>query len=118
MFQNIVDVEKEENQTDTNGFDEKNKKEVIINLLKKLFTKQNILTYIVAFMLSMVSSINGIATFGLAILAAGISNAVPAGVIFILTLIGTGIGFGSSGVLTYIFTLIKPLFFLETLFSL
>ena len=104
MFQNIVDVEKEENQTDTNGFDEKNKKEVIINLLKKLFTKQNILTYIVAFMLSMVSSINGIATFGLAILAAGISNAVPAGVIFILTLIGTGIGFGSSGVLTYIFT--------------
>ena len=104
MFQNIVDVEKEENAVEENYSNNDNKKENIKNLIQKLFKKQYILTYIIAFMLSMVSSINGIAPFGLAIFAAAISNAVPAGVIFILTLIGTGIGFGSSGVLTYILT--------------
>ena len=104
MFQNIVDVEKEENISEETTFNDNNKKENIKNILQKLFTKQYILTYIIAFMLSMVSSINGMAPFGLAIFAAAISNAVPAGVIFILTLIGTGIGFGTSGVLTYILT--------------
>ena len=44
------------------------------------------------------------APFGLAIFAAALSNAVPAGIVFILTLIGTGISFGASGVLTYILT--------------
>lgn len=103
MFQNIVDVEKEENSVEEN-INNDNKKDNIKKLLQKLFTKQYIITYIIAFMLSMVSSINGMAPFGLAIFAAAISNAVPAGVIFILTLIGTGIGFGTSGILTYILT--------------
>ncbi len=44
------------------------------------------------------------APFGIAIFAAALSNAVPAGLVYILTLIGTGIGFGGSGVLTYILT--------------
>lgn len=104
MFQNIVDVEKEEKTIEDNIANEINKKQNIKKLIKKLFTKQYIVTYIIAFMISMVSSINGMAPFGLAIFAAGISNAVPAGVIFILTLIGTGIGFGPGGVLTYILT--------------
>lgn len=104
MFQNIVDVEKEENAVEDNISVENNKKENIKNLIQKLFTKQYIITYVIAFMLSMVSSINGMAPFGLAIFAAGVSNAVPAGVIFVLTLIGTGIGFGGDGVLTYILT--------------
>ena len=85
MFQNIVDEEKEENisQEDIRI----DKKENIKNLLKKLFTKQNILVYILSFMLSMVSGINGMAPFGLAIFAAALSNAVPAGIIYVLTLI-------------------------------
>lgn len=84
MFQNIIDVEKEEsvqNETQTD------KKGNIKNILKKLFTKQNILVYILSFMLSMVSGINGMAPFGLAIFAAALSNAIPTGVIYILTLI-------------------------------
>ena len=101
MFQSIIDVEKEENAVEENILND-NKKENIKLLIQKLFTKQYIFTYIIAFMLSMVSSINGMAPFGLAIFAAAISNAVPAGIIFVLTLIGTGIGFGPSGVLTYI----------------
>ena len=99
MFQNIVDVEKQETAVEDNSKHE-NKKVV----LKKLFTIQNIITYIVSFMLSMVGGINGMAPFGLAIFAAAISNANPAGILYILTLIGTAIGFGSQGVLTYIFT--------------
>ena len=44
------------------------------------------------------------APFGLAIFAAALANAVPAGVIYILTFIGTCIGFGMQGALTYILT--------------
>lgn len=102
MFQNIVDEEKEEN---VSREDVKiDKKESVKNILKKLFTKQNILVYILAFMLSMVSGINGMAPFGLAIFAAAISNAIPTGIVYILTIIGTYIGFKSSGALTYILT--------------
>ena len=98
MFQNIVDTEKEEIQ------EEKiNNNQINLNL-RKYFTKQNIITYIIAFMLSMVSGINGMAPFGIAIFAATLSNAMPTGIIYILTLIGTGIGFGGGGVLTYILT--------------
>ncbi len=85
MFQNIVDVEKEETSTQEDLKIDKNTK--IKNILGKLFTKQNILVYILSFMLSMVSGINGMAPFGLAIFAAALSNAVPTGVIYILTLI-------------------------------
>ena len=101
MFQNIVDVEKEETSEEKVTVDPK---EYSKKILKKLFTKQNILMYIISFMLSMVNGINGIAPFGMAIFAAALSNAVPAGIVYILTLIGTGIGFGGSGVLGYILT--------------
>lgn len=103
MFQNIVDTEKDENVTQNIAFDYDDNKENI-NILKKLFTKQYILTYIIAFMLSMVSSINGMAPFGLAIFAASLSNAIPTGIIYVVTLVGTLIGFGTGGTLTYIFT--------------
>ncbi len=53
MFQNIVDVEKEEISTQEEIIIDK--KEKIKNILKKLFTIQNILVYILSFMLSMVS---------------------------------------------------------------
>ena len=44
------------------------------------------------------------APFGLAIFAAALSNGIPTGIIYILTLIGTLIGFGGQGVLTYLLT--------------
>lgn len=104
MFQNIIDIEKEENEIDEAIFDENINNKNLKNTMQGLFTKQNILTYIIAFMLSMVSSINGMAPFGLAIFAATLSNAMPIGIVYIVTLIGTAIGFGMQGVLTYIFT--------------
>lgn len=44
------------------------------------------------------------APFGLAIFAAALSNGIPTGIIYILTIIGTLIGFGGQGVLTYLLT--------------
>ena len=110
MFQNIVE-EKEEDyvQAEINI----DKKEKIKNILKKLFTIQNILVYILSFMLSMVSGINGMAPFGLAIFAAALSNAIPAGIIYILTLIGTLIGFGRTRC-THIFTNIICIYYYDT----
>lgn len=90
MFQNIAVEDK--NEEDVIEENEQREKIDIKALLKKLFTKQNIMVYIISFMLSTVSTVSGIAPFGLAIFAASLSNGLPAGVVFILTLIGTGIG--------------------------
>ena len=90
MFQNIAVEDK--NEEDVIEENEQREKIDINSLLKKLFTKQNIMVYIISFMLSTVSTVSGIAPFGLAIFAASLSNGLPAGIVFILTLIGTGIG--------------------------
>lgn len=103
MFQNIV----EEKQEKAEKLETKiNKLDIDIKeVLKKSFTKQNILVYIISFMLSTVStSVNGIAPFGLAVFAGALSNGLPAGIIFIISLIGTGVGIGGGQVLTYILT--------------
>lgn len=101
MFQNIVEEEKLESRIEEET--ELNKTD-IKQILKKLFTKQNILVYILSLMLSSVNTVNGMAPFGLAIFAATLSNGLPAGVVFLVTLIGTLIGFGGGGALTYILT--------------
>lgn len=84
MFQNIAEEEKQENV-----IEEKKKQESIDlkEVFRKLFTKQNILVYIISFMLSTVSTINGMAPFGLAIFAASLSNGLAAGVVFVFSLI-------------------------------
>ena len=78
MFQNITEEEKQEKTIEEQEWTSKiNIKEI----LSKVFTKQNILVYIISFMVSMVSTVNGIAPFALAIFAAG--------VVFVFSLIGT-----------------------------
>ena len=98
MFQNIS------GQVDTEEIEEIEKKEKVKYILTKLFSKQNVILYIISFMISQVSCTQVIAPFGLAIFAAACSNGVPAGMIYIMTMIGTWIGFGSSGLLTYLLT--------------
>ena len=101
MFQNIVDEEKSDKiAQDEIVKDKLNFKEVC----KKLFTKQNILVYIISFMLSMVSTVNGMTPFGLAIFSATLSNGLPAGVVFVCSFLGTLIGNGGGEALTYILT--------------
>lgn len=46
----------------------------------------------------------GLAPFALAIVAATLSNTIPIGIVYILTCIGTFIGFGTDGLLNYIIT--------------
>lgn len=86
MFQNITEEEKQEKTIEEQEWTSKiNIKEI----LSKVFTKQNILVYIISFMVSMVSTVNGIAPFALAIFAAALSNGLPAGIVFVFSLIGT-----------------------------
>ena len=100
MFQNITEEEKVDTIAENSHFSEKiDIKEILI----KAFTKQNILVYIVSLMLSMVSTVNGIAPFALAIFAAALSNGLPAGIVFAFSLVGTLIGIGGGEALTYLF---------------
>lgn len=106
MFQNIAkDFEKKESQNEDVKL---YKFEEIKELIKRFFEKKNILLYIVSLMTSMVSfggsSSLGLAPFAMAIVAATLSNSIPIGFVYVLTCIGTFIGFGFSGLTTYVIT--------------
>ncbi len=73
-------------------------------ILKKVFTRKNIIVYIVSFIISTIECINGIAPFGIAIFAASLSNGIPALVVYALTILGTLVGLGWEKTLTYILT--------------
>lgn len=116
MFQN---VEKNiNNRQDFNEafYDKKDKMKIAI---KSLLSINNIIIYIIAFMVSMVgfSSHNimlGLSPFAIAFMAAMLSNGNPVGIVYILTLIGTFIKFGSNVLLTYVLT--SLVFFASSLF--
>ena len=120
MFQNIAkDFEKKESrkQQDVKIF----QIEQIKELLKKFFVKQNIALYVISFMISMVgfggNSSLGLAPFALAMVAATIGNSIPVGAVYLITCIGTLIGFGKSGLISYIITSVvffASLFVLKT----
>lgn len=106
MFQNIAkDFEETESQYEDVELD---KKEGLKILLNKILAKENIVLYLICFLISMVnfrldSNIN-LSVFGLAILAAAMSNGIPIGIIYIISGIGTYIGSGTDGLLAYIFS--------------
>lgn len=105
MFQNISKDYAEDQFEDV----KLNKKDNIKNIAKGLFDKQNLVLYILTFMVSMVgfSSNNlifSIVPFGLALLAAAFSNGQAIGIMYILSLIGTFIRFGTNNLLTYVVT--------------
>lgn len=114
MFQNIVNgFENNKSQYE----DVKLDKEEINMLLKKIFAKENILIYIISFMISMISfggDISlGLAPFALAIVAAAASNGIPISVIYIVTLAGSYIGLGKDITISYFCT---SLVFLASIF--
>lgn len=100
MFQNIY------GQADfEEGYNDNLKKENKIKIfLKKSFTIQKVVLYILSFAISTVPGINGIAPFAISIFAAVLSNKIPALIVYILTLLGTLIGLGGSSFLTYLLT--------------
>lgn len=99
MFQNITRDYTEEN------IEKVNNKRDIKNIIKSAIKGQSILLYILSLMLSCVDGIGlNYSIFALAIFAATISNGIPVGILYILTMIGTLIKFQTAGLLSYIFT--------------
>ncbi|MFR5683159.1 MAG: hypothetical protein ACLUD1_03655, partial [Clostridia bacterium] len=107
MFQNIQnDFQEEQEEQVDDQVNKVNKKERVVSLIKRLFTKQQIVLYLISFMVSCIGFGTDFAPFGLAIVAACISNYISAGIVFVLTAIGTFVGFGASSLLTYILSLL------------
>ena len=96
MFQSIL-----ENSQANENKEEINTKKIDI---KSLLTINDIITYIISFMVSMVSFNKDFMPFGLAILAACISNKMPLGFVYLAASVGTVLGFGFDGLITFIFT--------------
>ena len=74
------------------------------SFVKQNFSKQSILIYILTLMVSTVQFGNDLAPFAIALIAATAANNIPILIPFVLTCIGTLIGFGGTGLLTYILT--------------
>lgn len=99
MFQNI--------QGQVNSYEEEltnNGENRIKSFVKSAFTLQNVMIYIISFMLSSVECVDGVAPFAIAIFAACLSNKIPAMIVYVLTLIGTLVGLGTDQALTYLLT--------------
>ena len=99
MFQNVsMDMTEEYREVNNN-------KRNIKNIVKTMVKGQSILLYLLSFMLSCVDGIGlNYSIFAIAIFAAVISNGIPMGVLFVLTMIGTLIRFQTAGLLSYLFT--------------
>ncbi len=96
MFQNIAEEVIYTNEEETSS--------KVKNIFKTLFSIKDIILYIVSFGVSVVGFGGEIAPFGLAMLAAVCSNKIPMAIVFVLTSIGTFIGFGKETFLIYILT--------------
>lgn len=90
MFQNVI----------TNNEEEVIKKRRID--IKSLFNINDIVLYAIGLLVSMVGFNKEIAPFGLAIFAAACSNRIPSGILYVSVIIGTLIGFGLTGTLTFL----------------
>lgn len=99
MFQNVsMDMTEEYEEVNNN-------KRNIKNIIKTMVKGQSILLYILSFMLSCIDGLGlNYSIFAIAIFAAVISNGIPMGILFVLTMIGTLIRFQTSGLLSYLFT--------------
>lgn len=116
MFQNIARDLSDESQSI--GQEQKTNQKSIKEILRNLFSIQNVILYTISFLISMVgfSSENlmlSLSPFAISFLAAMLSNYSPIGIVYLLTLIGTWIKFGASSVLTYFLTTL--VFFVFTL---
>lgn len=80
----------------------------IKEIISKHCTKQNIVLYIITFLISMVGFNNQmdgyITPFGIAMIAAVFASRMQIGILYILTIIATRIGFGTQALLKYLLT--------------
>ena len=102
MFQNLsedtIDLNNK-NEVENNG---KNK----FNILGNVFAKENIVIYIIAFMLSFVSLGGEFSIFSISLLGACLAFTIPALGIVMVSLLGNLIKFGAGGAVEYLLTAI------------
>ena len=99
MFQNISKDYTEEKEINIKS------KNNIKDIIKSIIKGQSIFLYIFSLMLSCVDGIGlNYSLFAVAIFAATISNGIPVGVLFVLTMIGTLAKFQTAGLLSYLFS--------------
>jgi stage II sporulation protein E len=96
MFQNINE--------DTLNIEEEIEKDNKVNIFSNVFTKSNIVLYIVSFMLSMVDFNGEFSIFSISMLGACFASSVPALGIVIASLLGNLIKYGIGGALGYFLT--------------
>lgn len=100
MFQNVYRDNTEEK--DEINIKSNNK---VLDFIKRITKGQSIILYALSLMLSCVDGIGlNYSIFAVSIIAATISNSIPVGIVFILTLVGTFIKFQTAGVLAYLLT--------------
>ena len=104
MFQNI-----QNNNQEQKNYENQNNKIQVKQILKKLFSLQNIALYIIGFMISMVgfrsqNFILSISPFAISFLAAMLANRMTIGITYVITLIGTYVSFGTNSLLIYFLT--------------
>ncbi len=97
---------------------ELNKKDVKVNnkkeILKEIFTIQNIIVYILSFLVSTVSIRDGISPFAIAFFVAACSSTIPAGAVLVTTSLGVLVALGPGEFLSYILTIL--IFFVSIIF--
>ena len=101
MFQNI------------NGYTVQEEKKEVTNRWSEVLQKNNIIMYILSFMLSLVGIGGAFSLFSISILGACFSSSIPLLGVVVITLIGNIIKFGTGGALEYFLT---SLLFLLSLF--
>lgn len=98
MFQNInentIDLDSKNTNNNTNK----------VNIFSNVFTKDNIVLYLVSFMLSFVGLNGEFSIFSISMLGACFASSVPALGIVLVSLLGNFIKFGTGGLLGYFLT--------------
>ena len=97
MFQNVQyeDIRQEDNKIESS-----------VKILKNVFTTKNIVLYIITFMTSIIGLASEVSPFSLAIVAACFSCGIPTFGIIITSIIGNIVGFGATGGVNYILTIL------------
>ena len=97
MFQNI-------NENTINIENQEEEKQNRINLFYSIFSKKNVVLYVVSFLLSLVGLDGEFSIFSISMLGACFASSVPALGIIIVSLIGNAIRYGVGGALGYFLT--------------
>ena len=102
MFQNLSEDTIDLNNKSEVEKEGKNK----FNILGNVFAKENIVIYLIAFMLSFISLGEGFSIFSMSLLGACLAFSIPALGIVVISLLGNLIKFGASGAVEYLLTAI------------